>query len=47
LLGSAHSSSSDEEESVDESVENHDDYISIDGSGDTYEEELAVSGSAA
>jgi hypothetical protein len=40
LLGSAghDSSSSDEEESVDESVENYDDYISIDGSGDTYEE---------
>jgi len=41
VLGSAghDSSSSDEEESYDESVENHDDYISIDGSGDTYEEE--------
>lgn len=41
VLGSAwhDSSSSDEEESYDESVENHDDYISIDGSGDTHEEE--------
>lgn len=41
VLGSAgHDlSSSDEEKSYDESVENHDDYSSIDGSGDTYEEE--------